>query len=196
MPKSRFPALFVIISVAGLAIAAPARCEDNASSLNDKMQAALNDQINAELYSSYIYLSMAAYFESENLRGFAHWMRIQSSEETTHGLMFFDYINERGGRVSLTKIDAPKKDWKSALDAFQDAYRHEKHVSSRIDDLVQQTQDLKDNATDNFLQFFVKEQVEEEANADEIVQQLKRIGDNPSALFLLDRELAKRKPPQ
>lgn len=196
MSKSQLAALLVVISVAGLAIAVPARCEDNASRLDEKTQAALNEQINAELHSSYIYLSMSAYFESENLRGFAHWMRVQSNEETTHGHMFFDYINERGGRVSLTKIDAPEINWKSPLDAFQDAYQHEKYISKRIDDLVAHSRGLKDNATENFLQFFVREQVEEEANADEIVQQLKRIGDNPTALFLLDRELAKRKLPQ
>jgi ferritin len=170
--------------------------EENDSRLNKDLEAALNKQVNAELFSSYLYLSMAAYFDSINLEGFAHWMRIQTAEEHEHGLMFFDYINERNGRVLLEKIEAPKTEWKSPLDAFQEAYEHEKHVSKLINKLVNKARDLKDDSTDNFLQWFVAEQVEEETSTYRIVQQLKLIGDDRAALFLLDRELAQRQPPQ
>jgi ferritin len=135
---------------------------------------------------------MAAYFESVDLTGFAHWMRIQTAEEHEHGLMFFDYINERNGRVLLTKIEGPKSEWKSPLDAFQEAYEHEKHISELIDKLVNHSRELKDNATDEYLQWFVEEQVEEEASTYRIVQQLKLIGNDRAGLYLLDRELAKR----
>jgi ferritin len=162
------------------------------SRLDAKLEANLNKQVNEELFSSYLYLSMAAYFESANLPGFAHWMRIQTQEETTHGMMFFDYINERNGRVLLQKLDAPQKEWKSPLDAFVAAYEHEKHISQRIRTLVKQARGLDDDATDNFLQWFVAEQVEEEDSTYKIVQQLKLIGNDRAGLFLIDRELAKR----
>jgi ferritin len=177
-----------------IAASIPARglfAEDD-SRLDKKLEAALNKQVNAELSASYLYLSMAAYFESVNLEGFAHWMRIQTHEETTHGMMFFDYINERNGRVRLTKIDTPQTEWKSPVEAFSAAYKHEKHVSELINGLVHQARDLKDDSTDNFLQWFVAEQVEEETSTYRIVQQLKLIGDDRAGLFLLDRELAKR----
>jgi ferritin len=188
--------LVAMVSAVALTQAGTGLAEENDSRLNKDLEAALNKQVNAELFSSYLYLSMAAYFDSINLEGFAHWMRIQTAEEHAHGLMFFDYINERNGRVLLEKIEAPKTEWKSPLDAFEEAYEHEKHISRLINKLVNKARDLKDDSTDNFLQWFVAEQVEEETSTYRIVQQLKLIGDDRAALFLLDRELAQRQPPQ
>jgi ferritin len=145
--------------------------------------------------SAYLYLSMAAYFESVNLPGFANWMRVQTQEETLHAMMFFDYINTRNGRVLLAKIETPQAEWKSPTDAFVAAYKHEKHISECIRRLVKQARELDDDSTDNFLQWFVAEQVEEEDSTYKIVQQLKLIANDRAALFLIDRELAKRTPP-
>lgn len=171
-----------------------ARGQESDSRLAPKLEAELNKQINEEMFSSYLYLSMAAYFESANLPGFANWMRVQTQEETLHGMMFFDFVNGRNGRVLLAKIEAPKVEWKSPLEAFTEAYEHEKHISERIRGLVKQARALDDDATDNFLQWFVAEQVEEENSTYTIVQQLKLIGDDRAGWFLIDRELAARRP--
>jgi ferritin len=160
--------------------------------ISKKMEKTLNDQINAELYSAYLYLSMSAYFESENLPGFAKWMRIQWQEEVMHGLKIYDYVSERGGRATLKSIDGPPAKWKSPLDVFQATYKHEQVVTGRINDLVTQAVAEKDHATNAFLQWFVTEQVEEEKSADEIVQKLKRISDAPGGLYMLDKELGQR----
>jgi ferritin len=160
--------------------------------ITKKMEKALNDQINAELYSAYLYLSMSAYFEAENLPGFAKWMRIQWQEEVMHGLKIYDYVKERGGRVTLKSIGEPPAKWKSPLDVFQATYKHEQVVTGRINDLVTQAVAEKDHATNAFLQWFVTEQVEEEKSADEIVQKLKRISDAPGGLYMLDKELGQR----
>ena len=160
--------------------------------LAKKMEKALNDQINAELYSAYLYLSMSAYFEAENLPGFAKWMRIQWQEEVMHALKIYDYVNERGGRVTLKSIAEPPAKWKSPLDAFQATYKHEQVVTGRINDLVTQAVAEKDHATNAFLQWFVTEQVEEEKSADEIVQKLKKIADAPGAMYMLDNEMGQR----
>ncbi len=160
--------------------------------LSEKMLEALNGQLTAEWYSSYLYVSMAAYFESLNLKGFAHWMSVQAKEEWVHGEMFYAQINERRGRVSLKAIEVPPTEWKSPLDVFAYALAHEQKVTGLINKLVDQALRESDHATNNFLQWFVAEQVEEEAAADAIVQQLKLVGDNPHALLMLDRELATR----
>jgi ferritin len=160
--------------------------------ISKKMEKALNDQINAELYSAYLYLSMSAYFEAGNLPGFAKWMRIQWQEEVMHALKIYDYVNERGGRVTLKSIDGPPAKWKSPLDVFQATYKHEQVVTGRINDLVTQAVAEKDHATNAFLQWFVTEQVEEEKSADEIIQKLKRISDAPGGLYMLDKELGQR----
>jgi ferritin len=160
--------------------------------MTKKMGKALNDQINAELYSAYMYLSMSAYFEAENLPGFAKWMRIQWQEEIMHALKIYDYVNERGDKVVLKSIDEPPSKWKSPLDAFQATYKHEQIVTGRINDLVNMAEAEKDHATNAFLQWFVTEQVEEEKSADEIVQKLKRISDAPGGLYMLDKELGQR----
>jgi len=169
--------------------------QESDSRLDAKLEAALNAQVNAELHSAYLYLSMAAYFESVDLQGFANWMRVQYQEETLHGLKFFDYINDRNGRVKLTQLEGPATEWKSPLDAFRQAYEHEKHISKLIANLVQQSRQVGDTSTETFLQWFVAEQVEEEAQTYRIAQQLKLAGDERTALLLLDRELAQRMPP-
>jgi ferritin len=162
--------------------------------LNSKVQNAFNQQINAELYSQYLYLSMAAHFESISLKGIANWMQIQAGEEQTHAMKFYHFILDRGGKVILTQIDAPKTEWSSPLDAFEDAYKHELKVSGLINNLANLTIDEKDHAAHQFLQWFVTEQVEEEANAQLIVDRLKLVGDNGVAIYMLDQELAKRVP--
>ena len=154
----------------------------------------MNAQLNAELYSSYLYLSMASYFESIDLAGFGHWMRVQAQEELFHGMKFFDYISERGGKVTLSKIDGPATTWKSPSAPFDQAYKHEQKVTGLINELVNLAIKEKDHATNNFLQWFVKEQVEEEASASEIVQKLKLIGGKGNGLFMLDQELSQRLP--
>ena len=160
--------------------------------IRQNIQEALNKQINAELFSSYLYLSMAAYFESINLKGFANWMRVQTQEELVHATKFYDFIIERGGRVMLTSIDGPSTSWKSPLVVFEQAYQHEQMVTGLINDLVNLSMAERDHATHNFLQWFVAEQVEEEASTDEVVQKIKLMGDASGGLFMLDRELAQR----
>jgi ferritin len=160
--------------------------------LTKKMQDALNDQINAEMYSSYLYLSMAAHFEAISLKGFANWMRVQVQEENFHAMKFFDYVLSRQGRVTLKAIEAPPTKWKSPLDAFKAVYAHEVKVTSLINKLATLAAKEDDHATGVLLHWFINEQVEEEANADAAVQKLRLIGDNSGGLFLLDQELAQR----
>ena len=160
--------------------------------LSNKMEQALNDQVTAEMFSSYIYLAMAAYFEDQNFPGMAQWMRLQSDEETLHAMKFYDYIIERHGRVTLAAIDAPQSEWDSPLAAFENAFEHERYISGRINDLVTLAIEERDHATNSFLQWFVDEQVEEEANVDAVVQDLRRVADFPAGLFMLDRELGQR----
>jgi ferritin len=160
--------------------------------LEAKMRDALNKQINAELYSSYLYLSMAAWFESQSLKGFAHWMRVQAKEEEGHAMKFFDYIIERGGKIDLKSIEAPPKSWQNPLAAFKAVAAHETKVTGLINTLADQAQDLHDHATGTTLHWFISEQVEEEANAAEIVAKLEMIGASSGGLFALDHQLAKR----
>jgi len=160
--------------------------------IGKKMEKALNDQINAELYSAYIYLAMAAYFEDENLAGCASWMRTQVQEETAHAMKFYDFVVERGGRVVLKAIEQPPKDWKSPLAAFEAAYEHEQYITGRINDLVDLAITEKDHATNSFLQWFVDEQVEEETSVDTVVQKFKMAEKAPGAMFMIDRELGQR----
>ena len=157
------------------------------------MLKALNQQINAELYSSYLYLSMSSYFQSTNLGGFANWMRVQTQEELTHAIKIYDYVNERGNRVVLKQVEEPPSEWSSPLAAFQQAYQHEQKVTGMINKLVNLAVQEGDHATNIFLQWFVSEQVEEEASADEIVQKLKLVGDDGGAIFMIDSELAQRR---
>ena len=160
--------------------------------ISQKIEEGFNAQLNAETYSAYLYWSMAGYFESMNLNGFASWMKVQAQEEMVHATMFYDQINERQGRVKLAAIDAPETEWDSPLAAFEAAFKHEQKISGMIHDLVDLAIQEKDHPANSFLQWFVDEQVEEEASADAIVQQLKLIGSSGQALFLLDREMAQR----
>jgi len=160
--------------------------------VNKKIEKALNKQINAELYSSYLYYSMSAYFHTLNLEGMASWMKVQTQEEMVHANMFNDYVLERGGTINLTTIDGPKTKWDSPLAAFEDAYAHEKKVTSLINNLVDIALQESDHATNAFLQWFVSEQVEEEAAADSIVQKLKLVGKNGSGIFMIDQQLQQR----
>jgi len=157
-----------------------------------KMQDALNEQVNAELYSAYLYLSMVAYFESVNLPGFATWMRVQTQEEVVHAMKIYDYVNERGGRVTLKSIAEPPGEWESPLAAFEAAYQHEQKVTGLINGLVNLAIEEKDHAANMFLQWFVNEQVEEESSADAIVQKLKLMADAPGGLYMLDNQMGQR----
>ncbi len=160
--------------------------------IGTKMQKALNGQLNAELYSAYLYLSMAAYFESTNLSGMANWMRVQTQEEQFHAMKLFNYILERSGKVTLDAIGAPPTEWDSPLSVFKSGLKHEQKVTGLINDLVYLAREEKDNASEIFLQWFVNEQVEEEDNAGTIVGQLEFIKDSPEALFMMDKDLALR----
>lgn len=160
--------------------------------LSKKVLAALNKQINAEIYSSYLYLSMAAYTKSLGLDGFENWFKVQAQEELVHAMKFFDYVNERGGRVTLAAIDGPPVSWKSPLGVLEATLKHEQHVTALISALVDLALSESDHATSNTLQWFVAEQVEEEAAAQEIVDKLKMVGDRSSAALYLDKEYGKR----
>ena len=155
-------------------------------------QDALNKQINHEFYSTYFYLSMSAYFETLNLRGFAHWMRVQSQEETSHAMKLFDYIHDRNGHVVLEAITQPPVEFQSPIDAFQRALAHERKVTETIHRLYGLAVQEKDYETQVELQWFIAEQVEEEKQARQILDQLKLIGDHGAALYLLDKELGER----
>ena len=160
--------------------------------LSPKMQEALNAQINAEYYSSYLYLAMSAYCAEANLKGFANWFRVQSQEEMVHVMKLFGYVIDRKGRVQLTAIQAPPVEWASPQAVFEAAASHEEHVTALINGLVRVSVSENDFATHALLEWFITEQVEEEATVDAIVSQLRIAQGAPAALFLLDRELGSR----
>lgn len=160
--------------------------------VTEKIQKALNDQLNAELYSWYLYLSMAAHFEHINFNGFSRWMKIQANEEMSHAMKIYEYLNQVNAKVILNQIPAAAKDWSSPLDVFQNVYDHEIEVTDSINNLVNLAISEKDHATNNFLIWFVNEQVEEVATADRILGRVKFIGENHNGLFFLDHELGKR----
>jgi ferritin len=161
--------------------------------LSRTMEEALNRQVNRELYSSYLYLAMSAFFETRNLKGFAGWMMVQSNEERAHAMKFYEYIIARQGKVVLDAIEAPKAKWSSAGTVFEEVYAHEQKVTGMINNIVELAIKEKDHATFEVLQWFVKEQVEEEMNAATICEKIKTVGDTPGHLFYLDHELSKRK---
>ena len=156
------------------------------------MEKALNEQINAEFYSSYLYLSMSAYFVRKNLPGFAHWMYIQTQEEAAHAMLFFNFVNERGGTAELKAVAKPDFNWTDPIKVFEAVLKHEQMVTGLINNLVDIAITEKDHATNNKLQWFVAEQVEEEANATEILEQLRIVEGKGQGLLLLDRELKTR----
>ncbi len=161
-----------------------------------KIETALNDQLNAEMYSSYLYLSMNAYFKSISLDGFANWMYAQAQEELMHAMKFYDFINQRGGRVTLSAIAAPPAAWDSPIAIFEETLKHEQKVTGLINALVETALSENDYATNIFLQWFVSEQVEEEDSVSSVLEQLKLLGEAKGGLFMMDRELAKRQAPQ
>ncbi len=160
--------------------------------ISKKMADALNGQVNKEFYSSYLYLSMAAWSQAKNLKGFANWFSIQAQEELGHALKFFKYLEDQGATIRLQAIDAPTATFASPTAVFEATLKHEQFITESIHKLVDQAVAEKDHATQIMLQWFVTEQVEEEANAMDIVQKLKLVGDDPRGLFLVDRELAQR----
>ena len=156
------------------------------------MQEAVNEQINKELYSSYLYLSMAAYFENKNLPGFARWLHVQTDEERGHGMRLYQHLVDRGGRVMLKAIAAPATEWKSHLEVFKEVQAHEAVVTDSINGLYELALKEKDYPMQVLLQWFINEQVEEEKNAAEIVQQLELIDAHGTAVLMLDHQLGKR----
>lgn len=160
--------------------------------INKRVENEINKQINAEMWSAYLYLSMAAYFESINLKGFANWMHIQYQEENAHAMKFFNYLNERGGRVLLQPIDKVETQWNSVIEVFEEVLKHEQKVTSLIHNLLSISHEEKDYASISFLQWYVDEQVEEEANVEEILNKLKLIDGKGSGLFMMDKDLSTR----
>lgn len=160
--------------------------------LSSKMESALNEQINRELYSSYLYLAMSAYCETQNLPGTANWLRLQSREEYEHAMRIYEYILDRGGKIALKSIAQPPADFGSPVKIFEQTLEHEKFISDKINALYAMAQQENDYPTQVMLQWFITEQVEEEKSTGEILGQLKMIGDNPAALIVLDRQLAAR----
>ena len=160
--------------------------------LSKNLEDAINEQVNKELYSAYLYLSMSAYCEAEGFPGFASWMRMQAQEEVGHAMRLFDHVNARGGRVVLKAIEMPPPVWKSPLEMFEQVLEHEKMVTGLINRLYELALGENDFATQMELQWFITEQVEEEESAGQVVEQLKRVGDQPMGLLMLDRQLGER----
>ncbi|MHC4553061.1 MAG: ferritin [Planctomycetota bacterium] len=156
------------------------------------IEAAFNKHLNAETYSAYLYWSMSADLEDKNLPGLANWMRIQAQEEMTHAAKFYHHIVERGGKVQLTAIEAPQTEWKSVKDVFEHVLKHEQLVTSLINDLMNLALKEKDHASSMYLQWFVTEQVEEEATAMETLGKLEIVGNTPGGLYMLDKEMGQR----
>ena len=160
--------------------------------ISEKLEKAFNDQINKEFYSEYLYLSMQAYFERLNLKGFVNWMSVQVQEEHAHAMGMFNYVHERGGKVELEAIDKPQVEWNSPLHVFEEVLKHEEFVTSRINALMDVAEEVKDRAALSFLDWYLKEQVEEESNVGGVLATLKLIKDDAKALLMLDKELAAR----
>ncbi len=160
--------------------------------VSEKLLQELNEQMNREFESAYLYLAMSAHFDAENWKGSAHWLREQAKEELEHAMKFYDHILEIGGRPILKNIAQPQEEWKGHLDAFEAALAHEKKITAHIHDLYNMAMEEKAHATTIFLQWFITEQVEEENSAEEIVMLLKRVGDQPQGLFMIDRQLGAR----
>ena len=160
--------------------------------INEKLEAAFNDQINKELYSEYLYLAMKIYFKEQNLQGFVNWFDVQVQEEHAHAMGMFDYLDERGGKIVLEAIDKPEVKGNDILSIFEQVLEHEEYVTSRINHLADVADETKDRAALNFLNWYIKEQVEEEANVGGLLATLRLIGDDKKALLMLDKELAAR----
>ncbi len=162
--------------------------------LNKKMTTAINNQIQEELYSFYLYLAMAEYAADKGLPGMQHWMRNQAMEEMSHAVRFMNYLGEKGAAVELKTLKAPPKSWKTPKAAFEEALKHEGHITDCINKLVDLAMSLKDHATVNMLNWFVSEQVEEESTAQAVIDMINLTGAAPGGMFMVDRELATRAP--
>ena len=160
--------------------------------INKAIEKLINEQINEEMFSAYLYMSMSSWFESQNLPGFANWMRVQTLEEMTHADKFYHHLIDRGGRALLKPIKGPDTEWASPLAVFEASYKHEQHITSLINNLVDKALSEKDHAANAMLQWFVTEQVEEEKNAEQVIQKLKMMGQAPGGMFMLDQELGLR----
>lgn len=160
--------------------------------ISKTMQDAINDQINKETFSSYLYLSMAAWFEGQNLPGFGNWLRIQAEEEREHAMKLYDHLLERGGKVQLKAIDAPQTEWASTLEAVKEVLAHEQKVTKSIHDLYEVAQKEKDYPAQVMLHWFISEQVEEEASAAAILENVQRIEARETAILMMDHRLSKR----
>ena len=160
--------------------------------INEKLEAEFNEQINKEFFSEYLYLAMKVYFQEQNLQGFVNWFNVQVQEEHAHALGMFDYLNERGGSIELKAIDKPVVEGKNPLEIFEQVLQHEEFVTSRINHLMDVADEVKDRAALHFLDWYLKEQVEEEATVSGVLATLKLIGDDKKALLLLDKDLATR----
>ncbi len=160
--------------------------------ISKKLEKAINDQINKELFSEYLYISMQAWFAAQNLDGMANWMDAQGKEERFHAMKFFNYLLERGGKVTLKPIEGPATEFKTPIKAFQAAFEHEQFITKSINDLMDLAIKENDHATRSFLQWYIDEQVEEEASVDKIVNQLKMVGENGHGIMMIDRELGQR----
>ncbi|HNX68984.1 MAG TPA: ferritin [Candidatus Omnitrophota bacterium] len=161
--------------------------------ISEKMNKVISEQVNKELYSAYLYVGMAAYAASLSLNGIANWFKVQAGEEVSHATKFMNYVNEQGGKIALRAIDAPDQKFTSVAQLFEKTLAHEKEVTASINGLVSLAQKEGDNATEIFLQWFVTEQVEEEANPTEILQKLEIGGKSGSSILILDGILAGRK---
>ena len=160
--------------------------------ISEKLEKAFNEQINAEFYSEYLYLSMLAYFEQQNMQGFKNWMNVQMQEERAHAFGLFHYLHERGGKVKLEQIDKPRLDWNSPLEVMEEVLKHEKFVTSKINNLACLAEEEKDRAAVSFLDWYVKEQVEEESSAEKILKTMRNICNDKLCMFMLDKELSAR----
>ena len=160
--------------------------------ISEKMQKAFNDQINKELYSEYLYLAMKAYFEKLSLKGFVNWMSVQIQEEHAHAMGMFNYVHERGGKVELEAIEKPETKWNTPLEVFEHVLKHEQLVTSKINALMDVAESEKDRAALSFLDWYLKEQVEEESSVGSVLATLKLIDDDKKALLMLDKDLAAR----
>jgi len=160
--------------------------------INEEVAKVLNEQVNKELYSAYLYLSMSAHFSDLGLMGFANWMRIQFQEEQAHGMLIYDFLINRGAKVDLAAIAAPNGLYKSPLDVMEVVLKHEVYVTGLINNIITIAESVKDRATISYMNWFIDEQVEEEANAQDIISKLKMIGEDKSALYLLDKDLSAR----
>jgi ferritin len=160
--------------------------------LNERMAEALNTQLNKEIYSAYLYLSMSACSSFIGLKGFANWFMVQYQEEMVHAMKIYNYVDSQGGQVKLMAVEQPATEFESALEMFEKTLEHEKFITKSINDLVNLAIEEKDHATNIFLQWFVTEQIEEEGNDNDIISKLKLVGDKGNGLFMIDRELASR----